>query len=309
MLTQLTLDQLRILVSVDDEGSFSAAGRRLGRVQSAISHAVQNLEAANGVKLFDRSSRHPVLTEEGRVLVAQARRVLSQVDTYERMAGSMAAGVEPQLTIAIDPFVPTPSVIGLLADLKDEFPDIAVTLFTEGIGAAERRVLSGSATLGICALNPLAPVVVQAFQFGQIAMVPVASRNHPLGAIDGPIGADMLAEHVQLVLTDPLESTGPNFNVLSPTVWRFVDIGRRLDFLLGGFGWGFMPWYLVWQHLSSGRLTQLRLSEANGLRGGIDLFAVHHRGRTPGRASQWILDRMKEPDWQREFANLVSPPV
>ena len=64
MLTQLTLDQLRILASIVDEGSFSAAGRRLGRVQSAISHAVRNLEEANGVTLFDRSSRRPELTAE-----------------------------------------------------------------------------------------------------------------------------------------------------------------------------------------------------------------------------------------------------
>ena len=302
MLTQLTLDQLRILASIVDEGSFSAAGRRLGRVQSAISHAVRNLEEANGVTLFDRSSRRPELTAEGRVLVEQARRVLAQVDTYERMAGAMAAGLEPQLTIAIDPFVPTPAVIDLLAGLRQAFPDIAVTLYTEGIGAAERRIVSGSAIIGICALNPFAPVTVQAFRVGSIDMVPVAAKGHPLARKAAPLDPEDLAEHVQLVLTDPLESTGPNFNVVSPTVWRFVDIGRRLDFLLGGFGWGFMPHYLVREHIAAGRLFKLRLSDANIVLGAIDVSVIHDHSRTPGRAAQWLLTKMREPNWHETFA-------
>ncbi|OTP76111.1 LysR family transcriptional regulator [Caballeronia sordidicola] len=42
LISSLTLDQLRVLVTIGDEGSFSAAGRSLGRVQSAISQAVKN---------------------------------------------------------------------------------------------------------------------------------------------------------------------------------------------------------------------------------------------------------------------------
>ena len=44
MLDNLTLDQMRVLIAVAEEGSFSAAARRLGRVQSAISQAIQTLE-------------------------------------------------------------------------------------------------------------------------------------------------------------------------------------------------------------------------------------------------------------------------
>lgn len=46
---RVTLDQLRVLVTIRDTGSFSAAGRALGRVQSAISQAVKSLEEAHGV--------------------------------------------------------------------------------------------------------------------------------------------------------------------------------------------------------------------------------------------------------------------
>jgi len=102
MLRALTLDQLRVLTTIADTGSFSAAGRQLRRVQSAISQSVRALEAAQGVALFDRSSKTPFLTEAGRVLVEQARQVQRQAALFEAMASEMAAGLEPELTLALD---------------------------------------------------------------------------------------------------------------------------------------------------------------------------------------------------------------
>ena len=69
MIGNLSLDQLRVLVTIADLGSFSAAGRHLGRVQSAISQAVSTLESVQGVALFDRSGQRPQLPDFGRVVV------------------------------------------------------------------------------------------------------------------------------------------------------------------------------------------------------------------------------------------------
>jgi DNA-binding transcriptional LysR family regulator len=52
MLDGFTLDQLRTFIAAVDEGSFSAAGRKLRRAQSVISQTLANLEAQLGVKLF-----------------------------------------------------------------------------------------------------------------------------------------------------------------------------------------------------------------------------------------------------------------
>ena len=71
----VTLYQLRTFIAAVDEGSFSAAGRKLRRAQSVVSQTLANLEAQLGVKLFDRSARYPRLTEEGRSLLADARSV------------------------------------------------------------------------------------------------------------------------------------------------------------------------------------------------------------------------------------------
>src|ERR1700738_2699747 len=75
MLDGVSLDQLRSFIAAADEGSFSAAGRKLRRAQSGVSELVSSLEDQIGVTLFDRSGRYPRLTSEGAVLLAHARGV------------------------------------------------------------------------------------------------------------------------------------------------------------------------------------------------------------------------------------------
>lgn len=297
MIGSLTLDQLRVLVAIDETGSFSAAGRKLRRVQSAISHTVQALEEAQAVQLFDRSSRTPRMTAAGRVLVEQARQVLRQAAVFERSAQAMAAGLEPELTLAIDSFVPTAPVIRGLASLRERHPDLPVTLFTEGIGAAERRVRDGSATLGLCALMPTLTQDLQAAALTQVSLVPVAAPAHPLAAEKRTLTRDVLAEHTQLILTDPLQRPGPSFSVVSPRVWRFVDIARRLEFLLAGFGWGTMPLHLVQRHVDAGSLVVLDVRDPGVLPGSIGLFAIHDRQRPLGLGARWLLAELQRLAW------------
>lgn len=307
MIGSLTLDQLRVLVAIEDAGSFSAAGRRLRRVQSAISHTVQTLEEAQGLLLFDRSARTPRFTEAGRALVAQARQVLRQAEVFERTAQAIAAGLEPELPIAIDSFVPTPPVIRSLAGLQAHYPDLAVTLYTEGLGAAERRVRDGSATLGLCALLPSMAQELQAIPLTQITMVPVVAPAHPLAIESRVLTRDVLGEHVQLILTDPQQRPGPSYSVVSTRLWRFVDIARRLEFLLAGFGWGTMPRHLVQAHLDGGTLVALNVDDPGLTPPSIGLFAVHDRRRPLGMGARWLLAALQRQAWPGGGA--AEPPI
>lgn len=294
MLGTLTLDQLRVLVTIEETGSFSAAGRKLKRAQSAISHAVMTLENLQRVQLFDRSGRAPVLTDAGRVLATQARQVLRQAELFERTASAIAGGLEPELTFSVDSMVPTDPVIRTLGALQRRFPDLAVTLFTEALGGAERRVRSGSAALGLCMLFPTQAQDLQAYQVTAIELVPVVAPSHPLARETRRLEREVLAEHVQLVLTDPENQGGPSYSVVSPRVWRFVDLGRRLDFLLAGFGWATMPLHLVEQHLRTGALRRLPIEDLSILPGSIPIYAVHQRARPLGAAARSLLEDLQQ---------------
>src|ERR1700746_1706975 len=94
MLDGVSLDQLRTFIAAADERSFSAAGRRLRRAQSVVSQTLANLEGQLGVKLFDRSGRMPVLTDQGRALLERARVVAGDMDMFKAHAKSLASGLE-----------------------------------------------------------------------------------------------------------------------------------------------------------------------------------------------------------------------
>src|SRR6218665_3606499 len=106
MLDPVTLDQLRTFIAAADEGSFSAAGRKLKRAQSVVSQTLANLETQLGVRLFDRSSRRPRLTEQGRALLVEAREVAGIVDTFKARARGLAEGLEPEVSVVVDVMFP-----------------------------------------------------------------------------------------------------------------------------------------------------------------------------------------------------------
>ncbi|MDB4928718.1 MAG: lysR, partial [Myxococcaceae bacterium] len=94
-----TLDQLRALLTVAEEGSFSAAARKLRRVQSAVSSAMSNLESQLGVDLWDRSAKVPRLTAQGEAVLAGARRVCAEADALRQLAAGLAGGLEASVSL------------------------------------------------------------------------------------------------------------------------------------------------------------------------------------------------------------------
>src|SRR5437667_6993029 len=128
MLDRLTLDQMRVLVAVAETGSFSAAARRLGRVQSAISQAIQSLEAALGTQLFERDGKLPKLNDAGRVILQDARHVIDGAEMLKARAEAITEDVEPELTLAVEAVFPNGVLISSLRAVREAFPSLSVSL-------------------------------------------------------------------------------------------------------------------------------------------------------------------------------------
>ncbi|MGW0769315.1 LysR family transcriptional regulator [Streptomyces sp. NPDC002676] len=84
----IDLRQLRCLVAIVDEGTFTDAAIALGVSQAAVSRTLASLERALGVRLLRRTSREVTPTATGLRVVAQARRVLADVSDLVREATS-----------------------------------------------------------------------------------------------------------------------------------------------------------------------------------------------------------------------------
>ncbi len=133
-------------------------------------------------------------------------------------------------------------------------------------------------------------------------LLPVVAPTHTLARLGRAATRADIEEHVQLVLSDPATPDGASYGIIGTKVWRFVDLGRRLDFLLAGLGWCRMPEDLVAPFLRDGRLVTLGIDEETSASAGIlTVYAAHMRARPLGRAGRWLLN-----DLQTRFETRVS---
>lgn len=294
MLDGVSLDQLRTFVAAVDEGSFSAAARRLNRVQSAVSTWVSSLEAQIGVVLFDRSRRYPKLTPEGVLLLADARNIVSGVDTLKARARLMSAGLEAELSVVVDVFFPTAVFSAAAKAFAGRFPLTPLRVFVEGLGAAYQPVVDGRCSLGILApLSVEFPSLVSE-SIGPLSLVTVAAPDHPLASLKRRIPKAALAKHVQLVLTDRSDlSAGQDFGVKSASTWRLADLSTKHAFLRDGVGWGNMPQHMVSSDLADGTLVALDVDDMLLKGVALMLAAFHRASEPPGPAGRWLVDDLK----------------
>jgi|GEM_PF-4964903 len=77
---------------------------------------------------------------------------------------------------------------------------------------------------------------IAAYPLLRVGMQAVVASGHPLASLGRPATQTDLEPYVQLVLSDPVNPGSEHFGLAGVKHWRFVDLGRRLDFLLSGFG-------------------------------------------------------------------------
>ncbi len=286
-----TLDQLKVLLTVVDVGSFAGAARRLNRATSVISYSIANLEAQLGLTLFDReTTRKPQLTEAGRMVLAEARRLANGIDSLRAKSKGMLQGLESELHIVLDTLLPEHRVVDALTSFRARFPTVNLHLYVESLGAVTRLVLDRVATIGIA--GPLVTVDgLEKIGIGSVHMIPVAAPGHPLASADrSQPGAGR--EHIQLVLTDRSELTkGRDIAVVGMNTWRLADLSSKHMLLKAGIGWGNMPKPMIQDDLDAGRLVHLEMPDS--IEGYYVMDAIYRTDAPPGPAGRWLIEHFR----------------
>jgi DNA-binding transcriptional LysR family regulator len=291
----LTLDQIRLLLAVVDDGSFSKAAKKLNRAQSAVTYGIRKLEAQIGLKLFDRTAYRPALTEAGRALLLRARRIAEETNAFRDAARSLASGLEAELTVVLDSMFPMPLVVEMLRAFTAKFPTVPPRVYVQPLGAAAELVLDGTCMIGLLPLIFCDIALMKRFPLLTIDLIPVVAPHHPLANLDGPIETHVLHEHVQLVLTDrSAQTAGRDYGVLSGRTWRLADLGAKQSMLLAGLGWGNMPAHLVMDDIAQGRLKIIRPGEFDARTAQLVMCGAYLADHRLGPAGQWMIKHMAD---------------
>lgn len=201
MLDTLSLDQMRMFLTVAEAGSFRAAALKLDRVQSAVSHAIARLEDTLGVSLFDRSGHRPLLTAEGKALLVHVRDVLLRVDAM-RPARGLSSGVELELALTVDVLFPPRLVGTALAEVSAAYPSVAIRLSAEALGGPITALLEKRSQLAIIVGESFRDPRIAMEALTSINMIAVVAASHPLARASGPLDTAALADHLQIVQFD-----------------------------------------------------------------------------------------------------------
>lgn len=293
-LRQLTLDQLLLFVTVADAGSFSAAARRLERVQSTVSHSIGQLERQLGVPLFDRSTRKPTLTTSGAHLLQHALQILGQVRDFQSEAQLLQGGHEPFVSLVLDMIVPVEILTRSLKEVQKSYPKVRWLLHTEMLSAITQRVLDGSSQVGLTGqLMPQHRSKLDISPLGQVDFVYVVSHQHPLAQPRLQISASQLAQYTHLAVADRGDASQPVGDR-----WFLADLNTLLHFVKEGFGWAFLPLHLVKPDLDSGELIQI---EPEGRRPihPFTIYSIRLKSEKPGPVREALLTAL-----QKAFAEL-----
>ncbi len=146
---KLKISQLRALVAVADHKNFSEAALHLDLSQSAVSHAIANLEEELGVLLLSRGRHGAHPTPVGERIIAQARQVLELLEGILQEANREKGLHGGQVRIAAFRSVATHILPRVIARFRSQFPAITVTI-TEfyDFAAVEQALREGHADIG-----------------------------------------------------------------------------------------------------------------------------------------------------------------
>ncbi|MBP7650326.1 MAG: LysR family transcriptional regulator [Phenylobacterium sp.] len=154
-LINLDLDLVRAFVTVSEARSFTRAGERLGRSQSAVSLQMRRLEERLGVQLLSRDPRHVVLTPEGEAFLPQARRLLRVND--EIVADLRGDDLEGEVRLGAPEDFATVHLPEILGQFARAHPRVALSVTCDLTLNLLERLRDGALDVALVKREPLGP--------------------------------------------------------------------------------------------------------------------------------------------------------
>ena len=258
-------ESIELFLAVIERGSFSAAARALGKVPSAVSMAIGNLEAELGYALFDRRHREPQPTTMALSLVPHARLIADQLKQLQVHAVQLSLGLESKLSIGVAADIDRRRLLAAIREISERHPLLDIEVLT----APQDDVLAmlHSGRVSVClAFAGLSVNVLERFQFvGSERMIATLAADSPLLQ-----GQDLFLEdlvHVRQIVVGsrdlPISERRP---LVAESHWRTDSLETALEMVEAGLGWGNFPLSVVQPWLDNGRLKRLNFRNIeNGL--------------------------------------------
>jgi DNA-binding transcriptional LysR family regulator len=290
---KISLEQWRALQTVVDAGGYAQAAASLHKSQSAVTYAVQKVETLLGVKVFEVVGRKAHLTSTGEVLYRRAKALLDEAAALEGAAGSLAAGWEAELRLAVEIIFPTWLLLQCFARFGEERPQTRIELYESVLSGTEEALLQRKVDLAVCSQIPQGFAGDPLMRLRFLAM---AHPTHPLHQLGRELTLQDLRKHRHLVIRDTGSQRRSGSWLGAEQSWTVSHKATSIH--AAGMGLGF-AWYVedtVRSELERGELKPLPLREGGERWGDLYLVFADRDYAGPGalRLAQIIREHVAE---------------
>ncbi|MDX2469471.1 MAG: LysR family transcriptional regulator [SAR324 cluster bacterium] len=257
----MTLDQIKIFVTVAKLGSLAAAAKYLNKTQPTLSVGLKNLEDNLGTQLFSREQYRMTISPAGEKLLQKAQFLLNQADEFENLGQYFGSGAEPELKIVIDPMIPLQIILKVLRNFEKKHQQTQITLISKYLSGGIEMLMAGEVDLAFV-VWPKIGQEVTFFPLLDLSMKLVISPKSPLFGQQTITEPDLLNQP-QVIIRDSAEKpTKDQFGVLEGgRHWDVTDAQTKKEIILAGMGWGTLPLHMVEKELAKGDLCPMEYKE------------------------------------------------
>jgi DNA-binding transcriptional LysR family regulator len=301
----MNLKHLEAFCRIVDIGSFSMAAEDLGISQPAVTFQIQALEKELGVTLLDRSTRHILPTESGRILYRHAREIIRHTAETRRELDELDNLLRGTLLIGASTGPGEHILPQILGNFKAENPQIGIVLRILPTRDIIEQVLAYELEIGVVGAKEENPKL-KFEPFIHDSLIVIASPEHPWA--EGPLVT------MEQLLNEPFILQQPGAGVrtmletgLEQLNLRIEDLNVHMELGLqesiktaveAGFGVGIISRFAVRQELSFGTLVEIKVSDLPVFRD--EFYLVRDRRRTLSRLTEAFLLFAKDYINQRQ---------
>ena len=249
-------DTIELFLAVLDRGSFSAAARALGRVPSAVSMAIANLEAELGFALFERTHRETRPTPLALALEPHARLIADQLTQLQVHAIELSQGLESTLAIGVVPDIDHQPLLQAIGQISQRHPLLQVEVLSAPQEDALHLLHEGRVQLCLAFAGLTVDPRQRFEQVGMESLTATLSPHHPALGEQVRYLEDLVNVRQIVVASRDLPMLDPRV-LIGASHWHTDSLSMAIEMVEAGLGWGDFPLSRIAPLLKAGRLVQL----------------------------------------------------
>ncbi|WP_221269450.1 LysR family transcriptional regulator [Mucilaginibacter sp. X5P1] len=252
-----------MIKTIADEKGITRSLDKLFLTQSAVSHQLRDIEERMGVKLFYRTKKQWILTEEGKILYDTATKVLSELDLANEKINDLRIGHSGEIRISTECYTSYHWLPAFMVKMKLLYPRLDVKIVMEATHKPLQKLLDNELDVGITSdpWDDKSIKYIELFKDEVMAVVPTGHRLTEKKYLT----ADDITNEVLIIHSYPLDTVTVYQHFLKPLQKQPGNIIAipltevALEMVKAGMGIMTIPQWALKPFTASSALTLVRI--------------------------------------------------